>query len=83
MALLVQHEVETLWTHDRDFRGDRGVPEVVVAAQPSETREAVTGASPNARFRDLQAYRGELRATLDGLKLDDVHDTSGNALYRP
>jgi hypothetical protein len=38
--------------------------------------------SPEERFRDLQAYRGDLRAALNAAKLDDVHDRDGNALYR-
>jgi hypothetical protein len=47
-----------------------------------ETRAAATGSSPRDRFRDLQAYRGELRAALESVILDDVHDDDGNSLYR-
>jgi len=38
--------------------------------------------SPTDQFRDLQAYRAELRQELAALNLDDAHDHNGNALYR-
>lgn len=44
--------------------------------------EADTLATPQDRFRDLQAYRAELRQALAALNLDDLHDQGGNALYR-
>lgn len=39
-------------------------------------------ADPRDEFRDLQAYRHELRQTLASVNLDDLHDFDGNALYR-
>lgn len=48
----------------------------------TETRKAQTTASPTELFRDRQAYRSELRAALDEVNLDDVHDAAGNSLYR-
>ncbi len=38
--------------------------------------------SPTDQFRDLQAYRAELRQELAALNLDDLHEHNGNALYR-
>ncbi|MBO6521185.1 MAG: hypothetical protein JJ900_09705 [Rhodospirillales bacterium] len=38
--------------------------------------------SPTDQFRDLQAYRAELRQELAALNLDDLHDHGGNAFYR-
>jgi len=45
-------------------------------------REAATSATPSEDFNDRQAYRAELRASLDQVNLDDIHDKDGNALYR-
>lgn len=42
---------------------------------------AVTG-TPLEMFRDVQAYRAELRQALSEAELDDLHDHAGNALYR-
>jgi hypothetical protein len=39
-------------------------------------------ATPQDRFRDLQAYRAELRQELAALNLDDLHDHDSNAIYR-
>ena len=39
-------------------------------------------ASPEDRFRDLQAYRGLLRAYEASNALDDTHDLGGNTFYR-
>ncbi len=39
-------------------------------------------ASPEDTFRDLQAYRGLLRAYEASNSLDDTHDLGGNAFYR-
>ncbi len=38
--------------------------------------------SPIDKFRDLQAYRAELRSALAAVNLDDLHDFGGNTLYR-
>ena len=38
--------------------------------------------SPQEEFRDRQAYRGDLRAALASVNLDDLHDLGGNALFR-
>src|SRR6185437_8157599 len=37
---------------------------------------------PRDDFIDRQAYRQDLRAAISQAQLDDVHDRSGNALYR-
>ena len=39
-------------------------------------------AAPQEEFRDRQAYRGDLRAALASVNLDDLHDLAGNALFR-
>ena len=46
------------------------------------SRQASETQSPEDRFKDLQAYRAELRSALNTAKLDDVHDRDGNALFR-
>lgn len=38
--------------------------------------------SPSDDFRDREAYRAELRSALAAVNLDDLHDFSGNTLYR-
>lgn len=38
--------------------------------------------TPQEKFRDLSAYRAELRQALAAVDLDDLHDLDGNALYR-
>jgi hypothetical protein len=38
--------------------------------------------APQEEFRDRQAYRGDLRAALASVNLDDLHDFNGNALFR-
>jgi len=45
-------------------------------------RKTDASQSPEDKFRDLQAYRAELRSALNAAKLDDVHDRDGNAVYR-
>ena len=47
-----------------------------------EARKTDVEQSPEDRFRDLQAYRNELRAAEAAEDLDDVHDLDGNTLYR-
>lgn len=49
------------------------VPDVAATDIPSTPRE---------KFRDEQAYRGEIRAAIAENNLDDLHDATGNALYR-
>jgi len=39
-------------------------------------------ATPQDQFRDLQAYRADLRQELAALNLDDLHDHDGNSIYR-
>ncbi len=38
--------------------------------------------SPLEQFRELQAFRAEIRSALSSTNLDDLHDYNGNALYR-
>ncbi len=45
-------------------------------------RSATEVQSPEDHFRDLQAYRAQLRGARNTAKLDDTHDRDGNALYR-
>ncbi len=47
-----------------------------------QARESQTAASPEEHFEDLNAYRALLRQRQSEVKLDDVHDVGGNALYR-
>jgi len=51
---------------------------------PPEKQESKTKANgyPQERFRDLQAYRNDIRASLARTALDDLHDYNGQALYR-
>ena len=60
-------------TDDEDDVDDEPVP--TAAASPIR-------ATPRERFRDLQAYRAELRAALAETQLDDSHDQGQNTLYR-
>jgi hypothetical protein len=39
-------------------------------------------ATPQEKFRDMQAYRGELWAARNAVNWDDLHDLGGNALLR-
>jgi hypothetical protein len=49
-------------------------------------KDKITGSTtepdPRDAFRDLLAYRSELRQSLAAINLDDLHDYAGNALYR-
>jgi len=45
-------------------------------------RAADIRATPQERFRDLMAYRNDVRSALASAELDDSHDYSGNSLYR-
>jgi len=38
--------------------------------------------SPLEHFRDIQAYRNELRQALEETRLDDAHDINGGTIYR-
>ena len=58
-----------------DILKDVGGPDGRVAATDSH-------ASPEDNFRDLQAYRGLLRAYEASNALDDTHDLAGNTFYR-
>jgi hypothetical protein len=44
--------------------------------------ERGTSVSPSERFRDIRAYREELRTEMMETLLDDRHDIKGNTLYR-
>jgi hypothetical protein len=51
------------------------------AAYPKGKNSPVNS-TPQEQFRDLQAYRAELRQELAALNLDDLHDHDGNSIYR-
>ena len=38
--------------------------------------------NPREQFRDIRAYRDELRGAYNEAQLDDVHDTEGRSLYK-
>ena len=44
--------------------------------------EAEINTSPEDHFEDLNAYRARLRQRQNEVRLDDVHDADGHALYR-
>lgn len=48
----------------------------------TSARRTSVEASPYEQFRDLMAYRSELRQTQSEINLDDLHDFAGNMLYR-
>ncbi len=48
----------------------------------ARARETTIKASPEEHFEDLNAYRARLRQRQVEIRLDDVHDTGGNSLYR-
>lgn len=39
-------------------------------------------AAPRDRFRDLQDYRGDVKAAINAVSLDELHDAEGNTLTR-
>ena len=47
-----------------------------------KARSSGVESTPQEYFRDLQAYRSDLRAALAAAELDDLHDHGGNALYK-
>jgi hypothetical protein len=69
LDLLVERN-DTLLTSLAERAGERGAKKTGVKATPLE------------QFRDLQAFRAELRQALSEVELDDLHDYAGNALYR-
>ena len=48
----------------------------------SSAAEANASVSPSERFRDIRAYREEIRTEMMETLLDDRHDIKGNTLYR-
>lgn len=55
----------------------------LLAPLPNGTvRTVAQNVAPLDEFRDKQAYRAELRAALQSVNLDDLHDFGGNTLYR-
>lgn len=65
-------------------------PKAPAAGQPKAPNQPQAGAdtgkepsvSPNERFRDVLAYREEIRTEMMETLLDDRHDIKGNTLYR-
>ena len=45
-------------------------------------RKSEVSSTPLEAFRDLEAYRSELRQAISAIRLDDSHDADGNTLYR-
>lgn len=60
----------------------KAVRELLEKLGQRQARESQSTASPEERFEDLNAYRALLRQRQTEVKLDDVHDARGNALYR-
>ncbi len=48
----------------------------------SESNTPQKDGYPQERFRELQSYRNDIRASLARATLDDLHDYNGQALYR-
>jgi hypothetical protein len=55
--------------------GERGT-------DPGKRSNPGTSVSPSERFRDIRAYREEIRTEMMETLLDDRHDIKGNTLYR-
>jgi hypothetical protein len=51
-------------------------------AKKNEVKKDYADGYPQERFRELQAYRGEIRSALARAALDDLHDYNGQALFR-
>ena len=49
---------------------------------PGKMSSPGTSVSPSERFRDIRAYREEIRTEMMETLLDDRHDIKGNTLYR-
>ena len=52
------------------------------SAQPNSNDKPGVSVSPSERFRDVRAYREEIRTEMMETLLDDRHDIKGNTLYR-
>ncbi len=52
------------------------------ATDPGKKSSPGTSVSPSERFRDIRAYREEIRTEMMETLLDDRHDIKGNTLYR-
>ena len=63
---------------------ESGLDEILKDVGGTDGRVATSDAtaSPEDTFRDLQAYRGLLRAYEASNSLDDTHDLGGNTFYR-
>lgn len=57
-------------------------PDPTKQAQNVKADSSKLESSPQEAFRDRQAYRGDLRAALASVNLDDLHDLGGNSLFR-
>ena len=62
--------------------GEQQKPDAQSATAKSNPPKGSPSAAPQEEFRDRQAYRGDLRAALASVNLDDLHDFNGNALFR-
>ena len=56
--------------------------EIQKTAAEGRAAETVIKISPEDHFEDLNAYRARLRQRQNEVRLDDVHDADGHALYR-
>lgn len=58
------------------------VAELQKTAAEGRAADAAIKVSPEDHFEDLNAYRARLRQRQNEVRLDDVHDQYGHALYR-
>jgi hypothetical protein len=73
----IQQRLEKAATRAKDLLG-----ELEKRAGEGNVRATDIKATPQEQYRDLSAYRAELRQALAAINLDDLHDLDGNALYR-
>jgi hypothetical protein len=62
-----------------------GSPPIIAGERgtdPAKKNNSATTVSPSERFRDIRAYREEIRTEMMETLLDDRHDIKGNTLYR-
>ena len=61
---------------------DNQLKELQKTVAAGRATESTISISPEDHFEDLNAYRARLRHRQNEVRLDDVHDTGGHALYR-
>lgn len=51
-------------------------------ANPPSPRESTSKSSPIEKFHDREAYRDAIKSAINAESLDELHDMSGNSLFR-